>query len=314
MQLGASFDTSRVHRADLHFHNIESTGHFRQLEDDYKLLQNNGFSIFRDSAYLSYTFSRYGINWDYLDRLAGIAVKDSIKIMLSISHYEMPYMPDSTIQETDRFIRFLQELAQRYKGVFHSYLPVVESGFWCQKLMEDWLPHFNSWWEAFSHVADLTVMIASTIKNEDPKAKIAMAEPFYWRDMADNCRPFDTLLGKYDALATTNDCPVWCLGDESLLDIIGLNIYSLKEIGPLIRAAEQRYEGKTVLITETNNNFSEMSVNEYRDFLNLMSDTELSGMKCKTAFWNPVIQMNRFEDGLPIQGGYLFDQQRKKCY
>src|SRR5690242_11595273 len=118
--LGAAFDSSSINSDRHKFNNIELTKHDVLLEEDYKLFRDEGFSLFRESAWLEKTFTKQGINWDWLDRLAKISNK---QIQLAISHYNwIDYDGDR-----ENYEYFIQQLAFRYKHMFHSYIPFVES-------------------------------------------------------------------------------------------------------------------------------------------------------------------------------------------
>jgi beta-glucosidase/6-phospho-beta-glucosidase/beta-galactosidase len=150
--LGGAFDAGHIRgwtpgfEAELDFHQLEITGHAQQLESDYALFrQEFGLHMYRDGAWLARSFPSPGqYNWSHLDRLAALSDRE---VTLSICHYEWPIW---AVEEdlwsgrvVDEMAEFSRTLAERYRGYFAAYIPVVESGYWVA-MMTEW----GRWWPA----------------------------------------------------------------------------------------------------------------------------------------------------------------------
>jgi hypothetical protein len=93
--LAGAFDAGEIRgwapgfEQEVHFHQLELTGHAAQLEDDYRLLrQEFGLRRFRDGAWLARSYPAPGrFDWTYLDRLAAVSRG---QVTLSLCHYEWP--------------------------------------------------------------------------------------------------------------------------------------------------------------------------------------------------------------------------------
>ena len=104
-QLAGAFDAGEIRgwtpdfQQELHFHQLELTGHAEQLEGDYRLLREEfGLRRFRDGAWLARSLPAPGqIDWTYLDRLAGVSRGE---VTLSLCHYEWP--PGSSPRSVER--------------------------------------------------------------------------------------------------------------------------------------------------------------------------------------------------------------------
>src|SRR5689334_14198566 len=98
--LAGAFDAGHIRggtpgwERELNFHQLEMTGHDRQLEADYRLFREEfGLSRFRDGAWLSKSYPAAGtFDWNHLDRLASIS---NAEVTLSLCHYEwLPWIAE----------------------------------------------------------------------------------------------------------------------------------------------------------------------------------------------------------------------------
>ncbi|HEX2517875.1 MAG TPA: hypothetical protein VH257_24445, partial [Chloroflexota bacterium] len=254
-QLAGAFDAGEIRgwtpdfQQELHFHQLELTGHAEQLEGDYRLLREEfGLRRFRDGAWLARSLPAPGqIDWTYLDRLAGVSRGE---VTLSLCHYEWPPWIEPPDLWNGRVLEamadFAGQVARRYRGHFGAYIPVVESGYWTA-MMTDWgrwwpaAPRSTvhgaseangeatAWWRLYAVVGRMLVAMARAIKDGDPRARVALSEPWAWHphvSLEDQGRPFNTILGRPDpAAARETGSDSWG-GDPSLLDEVGLNFYN----------------------------------------------------------------------------------------
>lgn len=313
---GAAFDASYVnglsgdHSRELKFHNIVETKHHENLEEDYKMLRDNGFTFFRDSAWLT-SSDTWEINWNWLDRLAKLSNGD---IQLSILHYEIPMWHSAPLPEVGRILA--KSIASRYKGVFHSYIPGVELGYQAAMMgkWKRWYPIKEDWWEAWNIVAPTAIYTALGLKDGDPSCKIALAEPWNFNDslpFEDQARPFNTLLFKEEP----HQDKIGFLtrrGDKDLLDIIGLNMYATHNMAHSIKEARRLFPDKEIHITETGNCHNpHISI---QDWDNLIEQAiKESGVEVSQVCWSPAIQMFDFENQHPGKG-HLFSLEREKVW
>jgi hypothetical protein len=244
-QLAGAFDAGHIRgwtpdlKQELNFHQLELTGHADQLEGDYRLFREEfGLELFRDGAWLARSYPEPGqFDWSYLDRLAAVSHR---QVYLSLCHYEwLPW-----IQEEDlwngRVIElmgdFAWRVADRYRGSFAGYIPVVESGYWTA-MMTDWgrwwpangKQRAQTWWKLYSVVGRMLVRIARAVRQADSSATIALSEPWAWHphvSLQDQGRPFNTMLGRHDPVASRETGTDDWGGDASLLQVVGLNFYN----------------------------------------------------------------------------------------
>lgn len=314
MRIGGVFDSSRVRglsidgKADLDFHNTDMSGHAHRVEQDYELARSMGLTVFRDGAWLQKLFNRGEVDWTWLDKLADLSQG---QIQLAICHYEThPYASEHSFWSgisSAIIIAVARKIAERYKGVFHSYVPVVELGYWTSKIAgpdSRWWPRGEKpWWQVYETTSQLAISVASAIKDSDPDARIAMSEPWGLQmDYDDQARPFNTLLGRFDKVAVANKCTTFRSGHEDLLDIVGINLYNLDTASEGIWAAKSMFPGKEIIVTETGNCHQG----------HIHPDDWLSWLKtsgAETVMWAPLVQMLGFEHG-QLAGGHLVDKDR----
>src|SRR5215208_4195977 len=151
-RLAGAFDAGHIRgwtpelEQELNFHQLELTGHAEQLEADYRLFRGEfGLSLFRDGAWLARSYpAPNNFDWSYLDRLASVSRGE---VYLSLCHYEwLPWIEEADIwsgRAADLMAEFAHGVAERYRGHFAGYIPVVESGYWTA-MMTEW----RRWWPA----------------------------------------------------------------------------------------------------------------------------------------------------------------------
>jgi hypothetical protein len=254
MKYGMCFDGSVVRGIGddgrrLHFSNTWATGHKRQMEDNYRRGRQMGLTLFRDTVL--WDESKRGPDYTWVDRLQTIS---NGQIELALNHYGLPEWIDEAMfwggQAEEAMYEQAYQIAHRYQGAFRSYNIGVELGIWT-----DWIAAPNNrqwpfggrpWWEVYRQTSAITIAIAKGLKAADPTCLTAMSEPWGWGDMPypDQARPFLTVLGFRDVVATQNKCLTWQQGQAGLLDIIGLNIYFENDIANMLRMARHLFPGK----------------------------------------------------------------------
>jgi hypothetical protein len=343
-KLAGAFDAGHIRgwtpdwQRQLDFHQLELTGHAAQLESDYRLLREEfGLEWFRDGAWMARSYPRAGqFDWQYLDRLATVSLG---RVYLSICHYEWPPWIDEADIWNGRVIdlmgEFASRVAERYRGQFAGYIPVVESGNWTA-MMNDWrrwLPaagksRRRNWWKLYALVGRMLINIAGAIKTADPDADIALSEPWAWHphmSLEDQGRPFNTLLGHRDPVAVRETGSDDWGGDASLLQIIGLNFYNnwgVEHDWPLSRLlleARRRYPEQRLFMGETGNcHFSEChTVAGWLELLNEQVElANAEGARVETVTWAPVLTLGDFDWGRPAPGAWvtweLEDPERRR--
>jgi hypothetical protein len=332
-QLVGAFDAGHIRgwtpswERELDFHQLELTGHAEQLESDYELFREEfGLSAFRDGAWLARTLPGPGqYDWSYLDRLAAVSER---QVFLSLCHYEWPpWISEQEIwnrRVVDVMAEFAERVAARYRGCFAGYLPVVESGYWTAMMTDwgRWWPATHGrprrrWWELYPTVGMMLIEMARAVRAADPSAVIALSEPWAWHpdlSLADQGRPFDTLLGRPDEVAgRETGCDRWG-GDESLLDVVGLNFYNnwgVERGWPLSRLlleARRRYPGKRLAIGETGNcHFSDChTVAAWLELIDeQVSEANRQGAEVELVTWAPILTLGDFDWGTPAPGALV---------
>lgn len=256
MKQAIVFDGAAVRDCRLDFQQTQH--HSEHLDYHYQRARDMGMTRVRDSAWLDFTAPRKGVlDCRYLDRLARHA--ETVELWVEFQHYNWPrWLSEADIlagAATDAFAQVAEQLARQYAGVFAGWLPCVELGFWtCQLADGHWHPlRPMGWWDWYKLTSALAVRVAHALRAGDPACKLAMSEPYgipgmRWEDQA---RPFDTLLGRPDAVAEANGCHTWQQGSPGLLDEIGLNAYHPLELHAALADARGRYPGKQVVLAET---------------------------------------------------------------
>jgi hypothetical protein len=342
--LSGAFDAGHIRGCtpdrtqELDFHQLELTGHAEQLEFDYRLFREEfGLSSFRDGAWLARSYiGPKQFNWDYLDRLARVSRSE---VYLSLCHYEWP----SWINEDDiwsgRIIELMSDfagrVAERYKRRFAGYIPVVESGYWTA-MMTDWGRWWPAtpqkparrWWDLYAIIGKMLIGMAHGIKKSDPEAVIALSEPWAWHPhvkLEDQGRPFNTLLGRPDPVAERESGSGDWGGNQSLLQVIGLNFYNnwgVEHGWPLSRLlleARRQYPEQRIIMGETGNcHFSDC--HSVQGWLELIDEqVELANAKgaaIEMVTWAPILTLGDFDWGQPAPGAWvtwdLNDPRRKR--
>lgn len=352
--LAGAFDAGEIRgwtpdfAQEVHFHQLELTGHAEQLEDDYRLLrQEFGLQHFRDGAWLARSHPAPGqFDWSYLDRLADVGQG---QVTLSLCHYEWPpWIEPQDLwsgRVVDLMTDFAARVAGRYRGRFAAYIPVVESGYWTA-MMTDWgrwwpapgrpagqahrsdrMPAPERWWRLYAVVGRMLVAIARAVREADPQASIALSEPWAWHphvSLEDQGRPFNTLLGRADPAAAAETGIADWGGDSSLLQIVGLNFYNNWGVDhgwPLSRLlleARRQYPEQRLMMGETGNtHFSDRHT--VAGWLELIDEqVELAnaqGAGVEAVTWAPVLTLGDFDWGRPAPGAWVswdLDDPRRK--
>lgn len=331
--LGGAFDAGHIRGGtpdwsrELDFHQLELTGHAERLESDYRLLRDEfGLRAFRDGAWLARSFpARDSYDWSYLDRLAETSRGE---VTLSLCHYEWPvWATDDDVRSgrvVDAMAEFASRVATRYRGRFAGYIPVVEAGYWTA-MMTDWGRWWPAtkgaprrrWWELYEVVGRALVAIARAVREADPGAMIALSEPWAWHPkvrLADQGRPFDTLLGRPDAVAEREVGTATFGGAEELLDVVGLNFYNdwgAERGWPLSRLlleARRAYPDKRIAMGETGNcHFSDRhTVAGWLALLDAqVRAANAEGARVEAVTWAPVLTLGDFDWGRPAPGAWV---------
>jgi hypothetical protein len=332
-KLAGAFDAGHIrgwtpdYRRELDFHQLETTGHAQQLESDYRLFREEfGMELFRDGAWLARSFPEPGrFSWDHLDRLADVSRG---QVYLSLCHYEwLPWISEADIWN-GRVIELMSEFAYavagRYRGKFAGYIPVVESGYWTA-MMTDWARWWparpgqprRTWWELYTVVGRMLIAIARAVKKADPAAPIALSEPWAWHphlSLADQGRPFNSLLGRPDPVAARETGTDEWGGDPSLLQIVGLNFYNnwgVEHGWPLSRLlleARRQFPDQRILIGETGNcHFSDCHT--VAGWLELLAEqldlANREGAAVEVVTWAPILTLSDFDWGHPAPGAMV---------
>ena len=331
--LAGAFDAGHIRgwtpdfNQQLNFHQLELTGHAQQLEGDYKIFRDEfGIELFRDGAWLARTYPKEGeLDWTYLDRLAAISRG---QVYLSLCHYEwLPWIQEEDLwngRVVDLMGEFACRLAERYRGHFAGYIPVVESGYWTA-MMADWgrwwpatgKERARSWWKLYSVVGRMTISIARALKKADPAGEIALSEPWAWLphlSLEDQGRPFNTLLGRSDPVAVRETGSDNWGGDPSLLQIVGLNFYNnwgVEQGWPLSRLlleARRQYPDQRIFMGETGNcHFSDChTVAGWLELLDeqiQLANSQGAGVEVVT--WAPILTLGDFDWGHPAPGAMV---------
>jgi hypothetical protein len=340
--LSGAFDAGHIRgwtpdrRRQLDFHQLEITGHGEQLESDYELMRSEfGLRSFRDGAWLTRTFpGKKEYDWRYLDRLAAVSKG---QVYLSICHYEWPLWLDERDLWSGEIVRHMSDFAfrlgERYRGTFAGYIPVVECGYWTA-MMTDWARWWpaqgptrsgRAWWQMYSVVGRMAIGISRSLKSADPSARIALSEPWAWHphvSLSDQGRPFDTLLGRPDAVAAAETGTDDWGGSADLLQVVGLNFYNnwgAEQGWPLSRLlseARRRYPDQAIAIGETGNcHFSDChSVEGWLELIGTEVETaNAEGARVQAITWAPILTLGDFDWGRPAPGAWVtWDQSDPK--
>lgn len=331
--LAGAFDAGHIRggtpewERELDFHQLELTGHAQQLEDDYRLFREEfGLHLFRDGAWLARTCPAPDeFDWSYLDRLAEVSQG---QVFLSLCHYEWPPWLDMADLWNGRIVDLMADYARRvaarYRGRFAAYVPVVESGYWTAMMTDwnRWWPatrggHARRWWELYAVVGRLLTGMSRSIREADPDVPIALNEPWAWHpqvSLKDQGRPFYTLLGRPDPVASREIGTDDLGGDPSLLQIVGLNFYNnwgVDHSWPLHRLlleARRRFPEQRLIMGETGNcHFSDCHT--VAGWLQLIDEqVELAnaqGASVEAVTWAPILTLGDFDWGRPAPGAWV---------
>ena len=290
----------------LYFSNTRATGHVGQMEYNYSRARAMGLTRFRDTVLWNERDKCPDYPW--LDRLQAVS---NGQIELALNHYGLPEWITEAMFWSEGAAEAMYELAYqigcRYAGAFRSYNLGVELGIWT-----DWIAAPNNrqwpfgnrdWWTAYQQTSAITIAIAKGLKAADPTCLTAMSEPWGWGPMPypDQARPFATILGQEDDVARQNHCATWQQGHDSLLDIVGLNIYFDNGIPQMLAAARQLFPGKKVVVAETANIYRPDCHPPARWWAKFEALDEPDLEVC----WNPGLTMLTHERGERMNGNLL---------
>jgi hypothetical protein len=325
-------------KEELRFHQLELTGHAAQLEADYRLFREEfGLTRFRDGAFLSRSYPGPGeCDWSHLDRLATVSRG---QVTLSLCHYEWPdWIEEADIwsgRVIDVMAEFAGRVAERYRGRFAAYIPVVECGYWTAMMTNwgRWWPARGregdtTWWELYSIVGRMLVAIARAVREADPDIPIALSEPWAWHphvSLPDQGRPFNTLLGRPDPMAVQETGTDDWGGDPSLLQVVGLNFYNNWGVDhgwPLSRLlleARRHFPDQGIIMGETGNcHFSDCHT--VAGWLQLLDEqveqANAQEADVRVVTWAPILMLGDFDWGRPAPGAWVTwdpaDPQRRR--
>ena len=331
-KLAGAFDAGHIHgwtpgwEREIEFHQLELTGHAEQLEADYRLFRDEfGLSQFRDGAWLARSHpAPRQFDWTYLDRLAAVSRR---QVHVSLCHYEWP--PGATEDDVwsgavvDRMALFARAVAERYRGSFAGYVPIVEAGYWTA-MMTDWNRWWparkggaaGKWWRMYSVVGRMLVAMARAVREADPQAEILLSEPWAWHphvSLSDQSRPFATVLGRPDPVARAETGSDDWGGDSRLLDIVGLNFYNnwgVDQSWPLRRLlleARRTFPDRRIIMGETGNcHFSDChTVAGWLELLDeQVEQANARGAGVQVVTWAPILTLGDFDWGHPAPGAW----------
>ncbi len=237
---------SHCHTYDLHHSNNE----FRadSLESTYAAAKEAGIQLLRVGAWMQETNpAREVFNWAYLDRVAELARE--LPTVLVLYHYDWPAWLSATEvllpgMASAHMLRAAQQVAKRYPGVFHSYVPMCEVNFQAHMInSERWFPNAGGGntspeqvWVTLGRMLQCT---AQGVRWGDPAARIATSEPFE--------------VGLFDAHAH----PMNLLARLDMLDIVGLNNYHPDQYAAVHTEAARRWPDKPIWLAEGGNIFQQ---------------------------------------------------------
>jgi hypothetical protein len=159
--------------------------------------------------------------------------------------------------------------------------------------------------------------MARAARAADPATPVALSEPWAWHphlSLADQGRPFATLLGRPDPVAARETGSDAWGGDPSLLQVAGLNFYNNWGVDhgwPLSRLlleARRQFPEAAIQIGETGNcHFSHCY--PVREWLRLLDEqveaANAQGAGVEVVTWAPVLTLADFDWGQPAPGAWV---------
>ena len=231
---------------------------------------------------------------------------------------------------------FAGQVARRYRGHFGAYIPVVESGYWTA-MMTDWgrwwpaAPRStvdgaseaigapdgapSAWWRLYAVVGRMLVAVARAIKEGDPRAQVALSEPWAWHphvSLDDQGVPSTPSWAAQTRRQRETGSDSWG-GDPSLLDEVGLNFYNNWGVDhgwPLSRLlleARRHYLQQRIIMGETGNcHFSDChTVAGWLDLIDQEVQRANAGGAVEAVTWAPVLTLGDFDWGRPAPGAWV---------
>lgn len=296
MLRAAALDSSTV-RGKSYCHTYElnhSNVAFRadSLEQHYTAAQATGVQLLRVGAWMQATNPAPEVfDWTYLDRVAALA--RIVPTVLVLYHYDWPtWLSASEVQAgvvaPAFMLRAAQQVAQRYAGVFHSYVPMCETSF--QAHMIDcgrWFPNAGG---GHTHPAHAWDLIAHALKSTalglewgDSTCRVGTSEPFVPDSFDHDARPFDVLAA------------------AGLLHIVGVNNYRYPDLTASREEAARRWPGRPVWLAESGAIWQRPD--EPREPAAWYDQAERAGYEAM--FWCPALPMLCFDYG-QLVGQHLF--------
>lgn len=232
---------SQCHTYTLNHSNVE----FRadSLAEHYARAKAAGVEMLRVGAWLQHTNPGYEVfEWDYLDKVAELA--KGLPTVLVLYHYDWPVWLtlEQVLNDGGALfgLRAGQQIAKRYPGVFHSYVPMCEVNF--QAHMIDcgrWYPNAGGGvtdpGKTWGLLSRMLQSVADGLKWGDPTCLIGTSEPFNPACFDLHARPLDLL------------------AERGCLDIVGVNGYHTHEYPQLHAEAARRWPGKPLWLAEGGN-------------------------------------------------------------
>jgi beta-glucosidase/6-phospho-beta-glucosidase/beta-galactosidase len=127
----------------------ELVGHYESWEQDINLAKSVGAHAMR------YSIPWYKVNpapgvfdWEWADKALNHIVKNGMKIIADINHYNAPLWLDNEYLNSsfpERFAEYATEFAKRYKDIVHSYVPYNEPvvNSWFSGQIGEWPPYLH---------------------------------------------------------------------------------------------------------------------------------------------------------------------------
>lgn len=298
----AALDSSTVrglsHCKSYSLHHSNNAFRAEGLEAAYAQAQAAGVQLLRVGAWMQATNPAPEVfDWAYLDRAAACA--RTLPTVLVLYHYDWPawLSAESVVAgaAASDMHEAAQAVAQRYAGVFHSYVPMCEVNF--QAHMMDcgrWFPNAggkgslagpgHTW-----HLLETALLsTAEGLRWGDPACLIGTSEPFCAGTYDWNARPMDLL------------------ADAGLLDIVGANNYHFDQLGDAAAEARRRWPDKVLWLAESGDIWQRPG--EPREPAAWYEQAERTGYEAM--FWCPALPMLCFDWGHPV-GNPLWEPHSK---
>ncbi len=241
--LDSSTVRGRSHCQTYDLHHSNSEYRADSLELHYAAAQAAGIELLRVGAWMQKTNPAPEVfDWSYLDRVAELA--RGLPTVLVLYHYDWPAWLSAaevlSFKAHKPMWAASEAIAYRYKGVFHSYVPMCEVNF--QAHMIDcgrWFPNAGGGlsrpeltWCVLEQALAATALGISAGQEE---ALIGTSEPFNPACFELHARPYNLLT------------------ERGLLDIVGVNCYHTEQYSACYAEAARRWPNKPLWLAEGGN-------------------------------------------------------------